>query len=64
MDKDVRDFGTRLGRKAIERDWNSVHGMLAPWLRKASPSVPYSPHPFFANNWFDSAAAAPDTGRK
>jgi hypothetical protein len=35
MDQDVREFGTRLGRKAIERDWDSVHGMLAPWLRKA-----------------------------
>ena len=34
MDDDVREFGTRLGRKALERDWGSVHAMLAPWLRR------------------------------
>jgi len=33
MDDDVREFGMKLGRSAIARDWESVHEMLAPWLR-------------------------------
>ena len=33
MDDDVRIFGETLGRAALARDWEAVHGLLAPWLR-------------------------------
>ena len=35
MDDDIREFGDQLGRRAIARDWNGVHTLLAPWLRSA-----------------------------
>ena len=35
MDDDVRAFGIELGRKALARDWQAVHAMLAPWMRSS-----------------------------
>jgi len=34
MDKNIRDFGLRLGERALARDWNGVHALLAPWLQR------------------------------
>ena len=33
MDDDIREFGERLGRHCLARDWDQVHQLLAPWLR-------------------------------
>lgn len=33
MQDDIREFGNSLGHKALARDWQGVHALLAPWLR-------------------------------
>jgi len=38
MDDDIRDFGMRIGQRALARDWDGVRALLAPWLRRATSS--------------------------
>lgn len=33
MDDDVKLFGETLGQHILAREWESVHALLAPWLR-------------------------------
>ena len=47
MDPRWSTFGTTLADAAMAQDWNAVHGLLAPWMRKAL--TPDSVRAFFEN---------------
>jgi hypothetical protein len=35
LNEEERAFGSELGKKALAKDWQGVHSMLAPWMRSA-----------------------------
>jgi hypothetical protein len=49
MDKNIRDFGQRLGERVLARDWNGVHALLAPWLQRVQ--TPDAVRAFFEDEY-------------
>ncbi len=39
MQESVQQFGTTLAQKALDRDWEGVHSLLAPWLGLSTDGV-------------------------